>query len=86
MVAVGLAETWCYALTQIWEAGLYVVVHDIGAQAERVRATGGGLVVPLNLPPDRLLALFMQPEFIREQRLKNIMSRAGLPNENVAAL
>ena len=79
-------ETWCYGLTQIWEAGLYVVVHDIGAQAERVRATGGGLVVPLNLSADRLLALFMQPEFIREQRLRSITSRAGSPNENVAAL
>jgi GT2 family glycosyltransferase/glycosyltransferase involved in cell wall biosynthesis len=52
-------ETWCYTLTRIWEAGLHAVVHDIGAQAERVRATGGGLVVPLNLPLDRLLALFL---------------------------
>ena len=52
-------ETWCYTLTRIWEAGLYAVVHDIGAQAERVRATGGGLVVPLNLPLDRLLTLFV---------------------------
>ena len=59
-------ETWCYALTQIWEAGLYAVVHDIGAQAERVRATRGGLVVPLNLPVNRLLALFRNLTPFRE--------------------
>ena len=53
-------ETWCYVLTQIWEAGLYVVVNDIGAQAERVRADGGGFVVPLNLPLDRLLTVFLE--------------------------
>ena len=59
-------ETWCYVLTQIWEAGLFVVVHDIGAQAERVRATGGGLVVPLDMPVNRLLALFQNPILFRE--------------------
>jgi len=53
-------ETWSYVLTQIWEAGLYVVVHDIGAQAERVRTTGHGMVVPLDPPPGRLLALFLK--------------------------
>ena len=53
-------ETWSYVLTQIWEAGLYVVVYDIGAQAERVHAIGHGTVVPLALPPGRLLALFLE--------------------------
>lgn len=61
-------ETWSYALTEIWEAGLYVVVHDIGAQAERVRTTRGGLVVPLNIPLDQLLALFLTPARIRSAR------------------
>ena len=53
-------ETWSYVLTQIWKAGIYAVVHDIGAQAERVRTTGYGAVVPLALPTDRLLDLFLK--------------------------
>jgi GT2 family glycosyltransferase/glycosyltransferase involved in cell wall biosynthesis len=52
-------ETWCYALTRMWEAGLHVVVHDIGAQAERVRAGGGGFVVPLHMPSERMAGLFL---------------------------
>jgi glycosyltransferase involved in cell wall biosynthesis len=54
-------ETWCYVLTRIWEAGLQVVVYDIGAQAERVRRNGGGLVIPLNVPLEQLLDLFLDP-------------------------
>jgi glycosyltransferase involved in cell wall biosynthesis len=54
-------ETWCFALTDAWEAGLPACVFDIGTPAERVRATGFGWVLPLGLPParvnDRLLAL-----------------------------
>jgi GT2 family glycosyltransferase len=52
-------ETWCYVLTEIWQAGLRVVVYDIGAQAERVRATGGGVVVPLDATGAAALALFL---------------------------
>lgn len=43
-------ETWCFALGTAWQAGLAAVVFDIGAQAERVRATGRGWVLPLGLP------------------------------------
>ena len=48
-------ETWCYALSDIWKAGLPAAVFDIGAPAERVRRAGqsgqsGGWVLPLNLP------------------------------------
>jgi GT2 family glycosyltransferase/glycosyltransferase involved in cell wall biosynthesis len=48
-------ETWCYALSDIWAAGLPAVVFDIGAPAERMRRrnleqAGGGWVLPLNLP------------------------------------
>jgi GT2 family glycosyltransferase/glycosyltransferase involved in cell wall biosynthesis len=56
-------ETWCYALSDIWEAGLRAAVFDIGAPAERVRAGAGnrGWVLPLGLPPhavnDALLRL-----------------------------
>ncbi len=47
-------ETWCYALTDIWHAGLSAAVFDIGTPAERVRASGRGWVLPLGLPPARL--------------------------------
>jgi GT2 family glycosyltransferase len=54
-------ETWCFALTDAWEAGLPALVFDIGTQAQRVRETGRGWVLPLGLPParvnDRLLQL-----------------------------
>ena len=35
-------------------AGLYALVFDLGAQAERVRATGRGMVLPLGLPAERI--------------------------------
>jgi GT2 family glycosyltransferase len=54
-------ETWCYTLTQAWQAGLNVLAFDIGAQAERIRRTGRGWLIPLGLPAstlnNRLLAL-----------------------------
>ncbi len=43
-------ETWCYALSDIWEAGLSAAVFDIGAPADRVRQCGRGWVLPLGLP------------------------------------
>jgi GT2 family glycosyltransferase/glycosyltransferase involved in cell wall biosynthesis len=43
-------ETWCFTLGVAWRAGLRTAVFDIGAQAERVRATGHGWVLPLSLP------------------------------------
>ena len=61
-------ETWCYVLTEAWKAGLLAVVHDIGAQAERVRTTGRGLIVPLHLPPARLLGLFLEPGRLHRKR------------------
>ncbi len=47
-------ETWCFALSDVWQAGLQAVVFDIGAQAERVRASGRGAVLPLALSPPRI--------------------------------
>ena len=56
-------ETWCFALSRAWEAGLPAAVFDLGAQAERVRATGRGAVLPLGLGApavnDALLRLAM---------------------------
>jgi glycosyltransferase involved in cell wall biosynthesis len=44
-------ETWCFGLTDAWRAGLQVAAFDIGAQAERIRRTGRGFLLPLGLPP-----------------------------------
>ena len=43
-------ETWCLSLAEAWRAGLRVVAFDIGAQAERIRRTGRGFLLPLGLP------------------------------------
>jgi glycosyltransferase involved in cell wall biosynthesis len=47
-------ETWCFALSDAWRSGLRTVVFDIGAQAERVRRTTWGFVLPLGLPSERV--------------------------------
>lgn len=44
-------ETWSYTLSHAWAAGLAVVAFDIGAIAERIRARGHGLLLPLGLSP-----------------------------------
>jgi glycosyltransferase involved in cell wall biosynthesis len=38
-------ETWCFTLSEAWRAGLRVVAFDLGAQAERIHATGRGMVL-----------------------------------------
>lgn len=43
-------ETWCFALSNLWEAGLRAVSFDLGAQSERIQACGRGSVVPLGMP------------------------------------
>lgn len=47
-------ETWNLALSELWQAGLPVAVFDLGAPAERIRAQGRGLVLPLGLPAARI--------------------------------
>jgi glycosyltransferase involved in cell wall biosynthesis len=44
-------ETYCFALTDAWRNNLFPVALDIGAVAERIRATGCGLLLPLNAEP-----------------------------------
>jgi GT2 family glycosyltransferase/glycosyltransferase involved in cell wall biosynthesis len=45
-----VAETYNHALTEAWGAGVPVLVTDIGALGERVRAHGGGFLVPVDDP------------------------------------
>ena len=52
-------ETWCFALSEAWRAGLDVVAFDIGAPAERIRRSGRGILLPLGLPPAALNQAFL---------------------------
>jgi glycosyltransferase involved in cell wall biosynthesis len=47
-------ETWCFTLSEAWEAGLYTMAFDLGAQAERIAATRRGGLLPLGLPAPRI--------------------------------
>jgi GT2 family glycosyltransferase len=47
-------ETWCYALTDVWRAGLRAAAFDIGAPAERIRRRGRGFVMPPGLAASRI--------------------------------
>jgi GT2 family glycosyltransferase/glycosyltransferase involved in cell wall biosynthesis len=43
-------ETWCFALSDLWRAGLNVAAFDLGAPAERIRGSAGrGFLLPLGL-------------------------------------
>ncbi|MBN9564195.1 MAG: glycosyltransferase [Alphaproteobacteria bacterium] len=57
-------ETWCFTLTEAWRAGLDVAAFDFGAQAERIRQTGRGWLLPPGINSaalnDRLLAIAQQ--------------------------
>jgi GT2 family glycosyltransferase/glycosyltransferase involved in cell wall biosynthesis len=52
-------ETWCFTLSEAWAASLHAVVFDIGAPAERIRRAGGGTVLPLACPPERINAVLL---------------------------
>ncbi|MET7247969.1 glycosyltransferase [Methylobacterium sp. EM32] len=41
-------ETYSYVLSEVWAAGYPVVAFDIGAPAERIRAEGGGILLPFS--------------------------------------
>ncbi len=47
-------ETWCFALSEAWRAGLYSIAFDLGAQAARLKATRRGALLPLGLPVPRI--------------------------------
>lgn len=60
-----IPETWSFTLGLAWRAGLPVAAFDLGAPADRLRATGRGWLLPLGLPLNRvndaLLAVAAQP-------------------------
>ena len=52
-------ETWCFALTRAWDAGLSVAAFDLGAPAERIRRAGRGWLLPLGLPAGAINAALL---------------------------
>ncbi|MDE2334665.1 MAG: glycosyltransferase [Rhodospirillales bacterium] len=54
-------ETWCFALSLAWRAGLAACSFDLGAQAERIRASGRGFLLPLGLAPGSINAALLAP-------------------------
>ena len=62
-------ETWCFTLSEAWRAGLYTIAFDLGAQTERIRASGRGALLPLGLPAARVNDMLLNwcPETIREK-------------------
>jgi GT2 family glycosyltransferase len=47
-------ETWCFAISEAWRAGLYTIAFNLGAQAARIQASRRGTVLPLGLPAPRI--------------------------------
>ncbi len=43
-------ESYSFAITEAWAAGVPVLATDLGAQADRVRSHGGGFVIPHDDP------------------------------------
>ncbi len=52
-------ETYSYTLSHAFRLGLWPVVADIGAPAERVRQRGQGTLYPPDTPPEALCALLL---------------------------
>lgn len=53
-------EAHCLVISEAWLAGAAVIAFDLGAQAERIRAHGGGWLAPLESGADGLAAIVDQ--------------------------
>jgi glycosyltransferase involved in cell wall biosynthesis len=63
-------ETWCLALSEAWRAGLQVMAFDIGAQAERIRRTSRGILLPLGASASQINnAMVAETAFTRHELL-----------------
>ena len=62
-------ETWCFALGEAFAAGLAAAAFDLGAQAERIRRTGRGWLLPLGAPSAAINRLLLAPPALSAARL-----------------
>jgi glycosyltransferase involved in cell wall biosynthesis len=53
-------EAHCLVISEAWRAGAAVVAFDLGAQAERIRAHGGGWLAPLERGVNGLVSVIDQ--------------------------
>lgn len=70
-------ESFSYALSDAWSAGIPVIVPPDGALAERVRAHGGGWILPAPFGADDVLALLdrltSDSGFSEHARVKSVL-------------
>ncbi|CAN7726920.1 glycosyltransferase [Rhizobium sp. LjRoot98] len=82
------AETFSFTLSDTFEAGGYPVSFDIGAIASRIRATGRGTVLPIDLAkkPEALLDRLLSLEVGQKSSLtedNSVMARTKVPSPHV---
>jgi glycosyltransferase involved in cell wall biosynthesis len=53
-------ETWCFALSECWRAGVPAVGFAHGAIAERIRSSGGGWLSPIEEGPSGIVNIVRQ--------------------------
>jgi glycosyltransferase involved in cell wall biosynthesis len=79
-------ETWCYTLDYALSAGLPIMAFDLGAIAERLRASGGGILLPLGLAPrrinDRLLELIRPSRIPKVTKPRFVQSKLTYPSND----
>ena len=78
-------ETWCFTLGVAWRAGLAAAVFDIGAQAERVRRTGRGVVLPLGISIGTLNDMLQRLCYTRRRTVET-GPQASTPSGPIASL
>lgn len=80
-------ETWCHTLTEMWAAGIPVVVSEYATLSDRVSKTSGGWVVPAEVRSvtDILNKLSMSPFEIGEKISSVVEWQEGLGVEKSVA-
>lgn len=48
-------ETYCHTLTEMWSCGIPVLAMDIGAVGDRIRACGGGWLIPVESTAEQIM-------------------------------
>lgn len=66
------AETFCYTLSEALDAGIPVLTMDLGAQAERVKQSDAGWIVPPNANEKQILEviqkIFSDPDALEKKK------------------
>ena len=70
-------ETWCFALSLLWQAGLPVLGFALGAQGARISRSGAGWVIPPGLPAAKINDTLVKTVFETVQPSPASSSRQG---------